>query len=511
MKTFFCLTAVVFLLAANAACNGSGGGDSDGAVEDAWDGGDAVPDGSDGAPDAGDQATPPPKPYLGVLQFDIRHNLEDDSCVARGDCNLTIENQDDTAGWLARFREVSNLAVLHWDRTVPWLVFDQDPPQGTSRLDFYDSRLDPELLAWIDAFRDHFLQMPRKYLSVTPLDGSRTRLSPGRVDPDTDEVETSGVCPLLGPGMVIEFEYDPGTGPVTASFDLERSYRNFTMYLYDKLQPDYLAIMIEVNMFKEACPGQWSQLVQLYRSVYDAVRAEVDPEVQVFATLTFQELLKYQEEACVGQLAVEDCSGEPTPPGYPDPDPETCFPLDLTAIQDLDQGDRLEILALSFYPDALMMAVGEDNLVYFYPEDWDGVSDCIMRVHSIPFCDPFAALDRFGWQKPVAVAELGARSCRTFGFIDDGSSLLIVKPIGDSTSQAFWLDHSLETAEQRGFEFYVQVFLRDYPPLGLWTVQSGPFDPWTYNAFNAFPCMGIQDEAGGSKGTVTDIWMNHLP
>ena len=73
------------------------------------------------------------------------------------------------------------------------------------------------------------------------------------VNNNTDEdleVEVTAACPDVDPGTVIDFQYDPGTGPVMASFDLERSYRNFVLYLYDKLQPDYFAIMIEVNIFK---------------------------------------------------------------------------------------------------------------------------------------------------------------------------------------------------------------------------------------------------------------------
>jgi hypothetical protein len=195
------------------------------------------------------------------------------------------------------------------------------------------------------------------------------------------------------PGTIIQFQYDPGTGTVMASFDLERSYRNFVLYLHDKLRPDYFAIMIEVNIYKTFCPTKWSGLVDLYRSIYDSVRAEVDPQAKVFATVTFQNLLNYDVEQCFGPLAFEACVGVPSPPAYPDPDPLTCYPLDLSVITDLDQGDRLEILALSFYPDNLLMAVSEnDNLLNAYPEDWDEISDCLMRALSD--ARPASALSR---------------------------------------------------------------------------------------------------------------------
>ncbi|MBW2478529.1 MAG: hypothetical protein JRF38_00960, partial [Deltaproteobacteria bacterium] len=118
-------------------------------------------------------------------------------------------------------------------------------------------------------------------------------------------MEITGDCPDVGPGTVVNFQYDPGTGPVMASFDLERSYRNFVLYLYDKLRPDYVAVMIEVNMFKTLCPAKWDGLVGLYRSVYDRVRAEVAADTRVFATVTFQDLLNYEIEQCYGPLAFE--------------------------------------------------------------------------------------------------------------------------------------------------------------------------------------------------------------
>jgi hypothetical protein len=455
--------------------------------------------------------TEPFKPLMGMLQFRIRHNLQDDSCLARGDCFLTIEEDDQTAAWLTQITADSDLAVLHWDRAIPWLAFDADPPAGTSRTEFYDARIDDRLRSWINAFATHFASLPYSYLAVTPLHGMRDRLERCRIDENL-EVEITDTCPDADPGTVIQFQYDPGGGPITASFDLERSYRNFVLYLYDKLRPDYFAVMIEVNLYKTLCPAKWNGLVDLYRMLYDTVRAVADSHTKVFATVVFQELLDYDVEQCHGALAFEACAGAPSPPAYPDPDPLTCYPLDLSAITDLDQGGRLEILALSFYPDNLLMAVSEnDNLIFAYPEDWDEISGCLMRAQLPPFLDPIAALDRINWRKPVAIAELGARFCRTLQIIDDGQNRFIVQLPGDVTSQAFWLDHFLESAAQRGFEFYVQVYRDDYEPLGLWTARQGVLPENLYNVNNAFPCMGLYDVNGQVKDGITEIWQNALP
>lgn len=453
----------------------------------------------------------PPKPLMGLLQFRIRHNLQDDSCLARDDCFFSIEEEDETAWWLAQIAADSNLAVLHWDRAVPWLAFDEDPPAGTSRAEFFDARIDDRLRSWIDAFVIHFASLPYSYLAVTPLHGLRNKLERCRINEDL-EVEITDECPDAAPGTVIQFQYDTGTGTETASFDLERSYRNFVLYLYEKLRPDYFAIMIETNLFKTLCPAKWNGLVDLYRSIYDTIRAEVDPKTKVFSTVVFQNLLDYEIEQCHGPLAFEVCVGDPSPPDYHEPDPITCYPLDLSAITDLDQGDRLEILALSFYPDSLLMAVAEnDNLLYTYPEDWDGTGNCLMRTQLPPFLDPLAALDRFNWSKPVAIAELGARSCRTLQFFDDSVNRFIIQPAGDLTSQAFWLDHFLAGAKVRQFEFYVQVFRDDFYPLGLWTVRQDVLSEDLFNVNNTFTCMGLYDDNGQVKDGIIDIWQDALP
>ncbi len=444
---------------------------------------------------------------MGLLQFRTKHNLRDSSCLP-DNCYMTIEEEADTGSWLSRLEANSNMAVLHWDRAIPWLVFDETPPQGVGRSDFYDERMDDDLRSWINAFADHFKRMASGYLAVGILNGQRDGLQPCRID-DHQTAEVTGACPVLAPGTQIEFQYDPGSGPITASFDLERSYSNFVMYLYDKLQPDYLALMVEVNLFREMpapCPANWNGLAQLYRQLYDTVRPEVDPRVKVFATLTYKELLGYDLETCHGPLTFEPCTGDPSPPAFADPDPGTCYPLDSSPIDDLNQGNRLEILALSFYPDALLMDVADDNLVKLYPEDWNGVDECDLRAQAAPYLDPIGALDRFRWAKPIAIAELGARSDRTTMF----NGGFLYQPPSDVASQSFWLNHFLESAAERHFEFYVQSFADDYEPIGAWTVNMGVLDAELYNLLNAFAYMGIYDAQGSPKAGVTETWLNFL-
>jgi hypothetical protein len=444
---------------------------------------------------------------MGILQFRVQHTLRDDSCLP-DQCSLSMEEEADTAAWLDPIAARSNMAVLHWDRAIPWLAFDENPPPGVSRMDFYDGRIDGRLHAWIDAFAAHFSRMPSGYLAVRLLNGRRNGLQPCRVN-ETLNVEVAGACPVLSPGTQIQFTYDPGSGPVSASFDLERSYTNFVMYLYDKLQPDYLALMVEVNLFKEMaapCPANWDGLARLYRNIYDSVRPQVDSRTKVFATVTLQQLLGYDAEVCHGPLVFEACTGDPAPPAFAAPVPDICYPLDLSAVYDLDQGNRLEILALSIYPDALMMDVADDDLMRVYPGDGDGTGNCLLRAPVYPYLDPTAALDRFNWTKPMAIAELGARSNPTMIY----SGGYLARPPADLTSQAFWLKLFLTAARERDFEFYVQSFSDDYEAIGPWTVRDGILDADTYSLFNNFAYMGLYDAQGAPKAGVTDTWMDTL-
>jgi hypothetical protein len=477
---------VLFLALALAGC--SGGGD------------DAGGNSGDGNTDQGLR--------MGLLQFRTQHTLADNSCLPNN-CDLTMEDETDTTAWLDELAAISNMAVLHWDRPIPWLAFDANPPTGTSRVSFYDGRIDTSLLNWINAFVSHFHRMPTSYLAVSLLNGLRDGLQKCRVD-DTLEVDVTSSCPVLSPGTQIAFQYDPGTGTVNESFDLARAYTNFIMYLYDKLQPDYLALMVEVNLFKNiggTCSTNWTGLAQLYHYIYDTVRPQVATQTKVFATLQLLALLDYNNTTCHGALSFEACTGTVSPPAFGVPDPAVCYPLDLSAITDLDQGNRLEILALSFYPDALLMDVAADNLIKLYPENWDGVADCDYRAQAPPFLDPVEALDRFNWTKPIAIAELGARGGRTLQF--DGGYL--VQPPGDLTSQNFWLDHWLTAAKARNFEFYVNSFSDDFVPIGPWVVPANIMDRNLYSQLNNFVYMGIYDDQGFSKAGVTQTWLDALP
>jgi hypothetical protein len=462
-----------------------------------------------GVADAGSVDSARPLP-LGLLQFHVEHNLETNACVSHGDCSLHFEDETTTATWLAELRRGSSLAILHWDRAIPWLTFDEDPPAGTSRSAFYDERLDSTLRGWLDAFVAHFAALPVGYVAVTPLNGMRDRLSPLR-GPGAVETDVTTACPVIEPDTVVSFQ-DSGGQP--ASFVLRRAYRNLVLYLWEKLGPDYLALMVEANIFKQTCPAEWPGLVRFYRQIYDDVRGEVGVDPRLFVTLHHALLLGYTLEGCYGELAFDACGTAAEDHAYPAPDPTSCYPLDADVVADLDQGGRLDILALSFYPDGLTQAPGtgpaQDRILKVYPLDWDGAADCLMQAVLPPVVDPFAALDRLGWTKPVAISESSARSCPTLSILDTGTSQVVLQLPASLSTQASWLDSMLADAADRRFEFFVQSFRRDYPPVGLWTVRAGVLTPTLFSVVNAWPCSGITDVDGAAKPGVTSRWLGAL-
>ena len=157
-------------------------------------------------------------PYQGILQFHPIHNLQTSDCLASSTCSIVFEDFANVSSWLAQIAARSNLAVLHWDAGIPWLVFDADPPPGADRVNYYDARLDAPTLGWLGAFVAHFQALPASYLAVSILSAERDRLAPLHLGLEQQQ-DFPTSCPDFSPGTQISV--DAGNGPV--SFDLARS------------------------------------------------------------------------------------------------------------------------------------------------------------------------------------------------------------------------------------------------------------------------------------------------
>ncbi len=470
-------------------------------------------DGATMVPDAG-CADPfdatPTAPALGILQFQVEHNLAGPGCLEAGSCSLTTEvDYPEVDRWIEELQWHSNIPVLHWDHPIPWLVFDEDCPDGRDCAAFYETHLPGQWAAWLDAFARSFAERRGGYLAVSLLNGGRNGIQPLDLLDDGDPIAVGGTCPDLSPGELVTVQLPTPDGPVTRSFQPYRAYRNFVFYLATKLRPRHLALLVEANLYAVNCPDQWDGLVTFYHDLYDEARAVLGPDTSLFATLTYKELLAYHVENCM-PLEVQDCGQPPAEPGYQEPDPLICYPLNLGPLRDLDEGRRLDLLALSFYPDALLMRPpGFQTWAEVYPRDWDGSSRCTYRIPTIPYVDPFRALDRIEWDRPVAMAEFGARSCPVPVVIPqaDGEAILVLP--GSENSQDFWLRHALFETRLRKFPFFVASFLRDYPPIGVWAYQEEVLSAELVSLFNSFACMGLYLSDGGRK-QASGTWAGFL-
>ncbi|MFK7895149.1 MAG: hypothetical protein AB8G23_04895 [Myxococcota bacterium] len=448
-------------------------------------------------------------PEIGFLQFKVEHNLETSDCLATGSCFFQFEERDDLAPWLNEIESASNLAVLHWDQGIPWLAFDLNLPSGQDRIAYYDARLDPATVAWLDTFSAHFASLGRGYLAVSLLNGERNGLAPVYLDP-TARVEIPDLCPSLSPGTQVVV--NPGTGPV--SFDIERSYLNFLRYLIAKLSPNYVGLVVEANLLETKCPGQASGLYALYRNLYDVLEAELDPKPYLFATLSLPPLLDYARSACFPTSSFLPCSFPPAGPA-PSAGPAACFPKSLGAIAELNLGGRLDVLALSLYPDGFEMNPASDGSISseaFLLADWNGGGACSARLTWPSVEDPLAAIETLGWTGPIAFAETSDRSCPSplrFDLPNPGGAPDPLEYVfslpGSPALQAEWTSRTLRTAIENDYLFYAHAFLRDYPPVGPWVVDQGVFPIAGAQLVNTWPCSGIQDAAGALKPEMAAI------
>lgn len=434
----------------------------------------------------------------GLLQFHTVHNLEDDACLARGDCFLAYDETEDVEGWVAELRTRADTPVLHMDRGVPWSALAAAPPEGEDPHAFYAERLDPELLAWIRAYGAWFAAEGRGYLALSNLDGTRDRLA-DELLPGNETVDVAEACTELGP----EASFRSADG---SSFLLGEAWTRWAQFLIAELAPDQVALLVEANHFQAGCPEQWSSLVSLYHSTYDTVRADVGDEVELFATLSLPPLLGW-DDACVGELAYVPCAEEP--PAPPEIDPDACFPGEPSALFDLAEGGRMDVLALSLYPDGLPMApAGVDDARFrLFVDATDTSGECDLQARLPAWVNPLDQLDRLGWDGPVGLAETSARSCPSYNWFDDGDTQATIELPGNEAGQLAWMD---EIVERSDLAFLYSSFLRDYPPLGLWLADQGVVEPEIVNLFNLWPCSGLQDEAGTPKA-VDEVWRSVLP
>jgi hypothetical protein len=118
-------------------------------------------------------------------------------------------------------------------------------------------------------------QGKKLFLSISPLNKDRKEMAPYWGEKDN--------LPLPA----------PWDRRALNSPEVKKAYLNFTLRAVQAMQPDYLAIGIELNVLLSNDPAKWKQLKELYRETYAAVKAKY-PALPVFFTT---EVLHYKKLA----------------------------------------------------------------------------------------------------------------------------------------------------------------------------------------------------------------------
>jgi len=424
----------------------------------------------------------PSAPAQGVLQLRVTHNMAEPGCLELGNCQLEFEAPAaETLNWVEALSQHGAMPVLHWDRPMPWTAFSEAPIGDM--VDFYNGRMPPELLAYVEAYAAAF-SVGGGYLALTPLSGARDAVKPQFVA--TGEVHVGQICDSMAPDKVFSVDLGDGLGP--QEFNLGVSYLNFVRYMVQRLQPAYLALGIEVNLYEQKCAGHegaFDDFTSLYRSTYDQLRQD-GVSIPIFATFTLLELLGFHEDHCQGPLDFTPCDS--ARPELASPAPETCFPVHRTSVDALAEGDRLDILALSYYPDRLNTNVEGDVIMMQSADPVQG-GECLAVSHLYDVPDPLEHLDLLDWDKAMAFAEIGAHSCTVPIYVPalnpGDNPFLLVLP-GSISRQAHHLSKILDAASAHKMPFVVNAFLNDFLPMLPFVAQEEVLPPSMVALFNAF-------------------------
>ena len=317
-------------------------------------------------------------------------------------------------------RDDSNAIALHMEWFgVPWREFAAgvNPPEAWLRQ--------------MDAIRglEERLGLP-VYLALTPIGGSRDRLAsnPAGTFALTADDSFGGRCESIDTRPDYEAVVRPG-------------FQRYVSYMLQRFQPRFVALSVEVNIYKAFCPGAWSAMQQLLNDTYDMVKAD-HPGLPVFHT--FQTEFLWQSES----------------PGSP------CFGFRREClVQNIEQlaGLKSDIYALSSYPAATFLNAGRR-----LPDDY------LTTIASLS-------------GKPIAVSETGYPAV-TYS-IDWGGMCAPIEP-SSAADQAWWMARVLRDGRRAGMPFVVWWANEDLLPSPLLTTCNCPDDSiWCH-------FLGILDDTG---------------
>jgi hypothetical protein len=140
-------------------------------------------------------------------------------------------------------------------------------------------------LPWPEALADKpFSQDVENNLKYRPPAGKKLFLSISPLDKDR-----KGLAPYWGTKDNLSLPAPWNTLPFNSPL-VKKAFLAFTLRAVHTMKPDYLAIGIESNVLLSKSPASWSQLKELHRETYAAVKKKY-PKLPVFFTT---EVLHYK-------------------------------------------------------------------------------------------------------------------------------------------------------------------------------------------------------------------------
>ena len=165
-----------------------------------------------------------------------------------------------------------DLVAIHIDpfEGLPWEALERGEPPAAFREDFagITQRVRPDATL---------------YVAINPLNTGRDGVAPN---------SEGGAFPeSLGPA---EF----------SNPRLRQAYRNYARFVVETLEPDYLAVGIEVNMYALAAGADFASLVELHKEVYRDLKS-THPELIILATFQTEFMHGFAQWPLLGQFGPE--------------------------------------------------------------------------------------------------------------------------------------------------------------------------------------------------------------
>lgn len=330
------------------------------------------------------------------------------------------------------------------------------------------------------------------FLSLGPLGGRKTLAS--KVDATGAPVQDW--APVDANGC-----YAFGTDPGSAGY--KQGYINYVKYMIDRFHPQYLAIVIELNVQFTHCPSHKAAFKQWYADVYAAIKAD-QPLLPVFATFQTEHMYGMADDASW-------CGGART-----DASLAACFQ------QRLDE----------------MVAMPGDRAAFsMYPANWKYPPNTPdTRSTTVPYEDLFRRVQATT-NRRIWISETGWGAVQIFGSYQHAAPASVCGPVLVPTpivnGEANMADHMaqlLSQAQSKQFEGVVWWGNRDYldaatadtcPCVGdnftcntsetLYTQAGGGQAGYTLEfSWRSFGNMGLRYKNGSPRNAVYSIWKTYF-